>query len=38
MIDHILICPSPANDLSEYGHANVLQMIYWNYDMHKSSE
>ena len=38
MIDRILICPSLANDLLEYGHANVLQMIYWNFDMPRSCE
>ena len=35
MIDHILICLSLANDESEYGQANVLQMIYWSLDMLK---
>ena len=38
MIDLVLICLSLANDKSEYGDANVLQMIYWNFDMPKSWE
>ena len=38
MIDRILICPRLANDLSEYEHANVLQIIYWNFNTPKSCE